>query len=264
MIKEIGAVTAVMLASVVNADIIISYEGINIKSGVTQAQTYVDIGTDGSGSRASSGNANYPGNDATYPAVSGSVDAEFSGASFSLGIGGGTFDNTTNSVSFGTRETKSAFTLSTAGVGIAAGIGGVDSNDGFLFTLGTAGLPSRARLQVTSVTLALFQAGENESAVILNNSTGEYITVPADSTSSTKIIDVSSLNIFADSGQNLVDPNVVSHGAFTVMCAEPEVSTGWRLQSVTLSVVPEPAGVGLFVIGVVPAIVLRHNHNIDR
>ncbi|MGE4489783.1 MAG: hypothetical protein AB7E95_09600 [Kiritimatiellales bacterium] len=134
----------------------------------------------------------------------------------------------------------------------------MDTDEGFLFRLGTDGLPAGSKLQVTKVTLGQFQTAQIEHIVILNNTTGDYMTVDPDVVLARKEIDVSSLNIILDAGQAQVDPNNVSAGNFTVMCGEPEVTTGWRLESVTLNVIPEPASIGLVVIGAMLVAGIRH------
>ncbi|MGE4490119.1 MAG: hypothetical protein AB7E95_11315, partial [Kiritimatiellales bacterium] len=125
--RKFGILIVAMAAGslLANADITISYQNNNINNGVSAARTSVGINPDGSGYRDSG--ASYPGSDATYPAITGSVDSFFAGYIFSVGIGGGQFDNTTNSATFGVRNTKSLFTKSVDGVGLNTAAGEVDS-----------------------------------------------------------------------------------------------------------------------------------------
>ena len=60
------------------------------------------------------------------------------------------------------------------------------------------------------------------------------------------MIDVSSLNILVDAGQALPDYNVSQTGGqtFSIVTAA-EASTGYRIESTTYNVIPEPATLGL-------------------
>ncbi|MGE4490117.1 MAG: sulfatase-like hydrolase/transferase [Kiritimatiellales bacterium] len=238
--SEYSSVRDDLLPWLPNTDITIGYRQDNVGNSGTAAQTVVDIAADGSGV-LDAGSVNYPGGETWGPAVAGRVDITYTDCSFSVGLGGGTFDNATNSASFGTRLGLSEFQAAQRGLGLRTGAElGVDGNEGFLVTFGTDRLPAGSELQVTAVSLAFFNESQNESVVILNNATDEHMTVLPDSGTDAKTIDVSSLKITVAAGHDLIDPDTVSAGAFTIMCGEPEQSTGWRLESISLTVARAP------------------------
>lgn len=107
-----------------------------------------------------------------------------------------------------------------------------------------------SKLQLTAVTLSNFDEDSGESVYILNNMSGAYLQVNAADVLSggnrVAQIDVSSLNIVVDAGQALPAYNVSQTGGqtFSIITAA-EASNGYRIESTSYNVIPEPATLGL-------------------
>lgn len=188
--------------------------------------------------------ANYSGDDANYPCITAALDTALDGAAFQIRFDPGVFDNVSTSETFGVRALNKTTSTASEGMGVrygsaGAGIGGT-TNDGFegvAFNIGTtnAGLLTNYVLQVTKVELANFEV---ESAIILNNKTGEYLAFDANNIG-TIPVDVSSLGIEVPGGRALPDAGVNQTGDadFTLMFGEIPTNSGFRLAAIEVELV---------------------------
>jgi hypothetical protein len=249
-------------ALLVSADITLNMQGDNINDDKNGLIGVVDIAADGSASlNTTDGMLNFPGTGGTAAPVSGSVGAGYAGT-FQVRINTAIFDNNTGSSTFGYNIGNGKTDAAAAGLGVVdqsgvnpsgAGIGGLAASnvwEGAAFSLGTDGMVAGSKVQLTAVTLSNFDYDSGESIYILNNMSGDYLQVNAADVVGAGVrvatIDVSSLNILVDAGQVLPDYNVSQTGGqtFSVITAA-EADNGYRIESTSYNVIPEPATLGL-------------------
>jgi hypothetical protein len=234
-----------VLVSAVRADVILNFQGDNIGANAYKALMYMRIDAAGA-AELTAGTFNYSGT------PTGTVDTSYAAESLALGIGYGRFVTNTASGAFATITEQAQSRTHDSGVGVGASAGAsttwTSGDEGYYFTAGTGGLSAGTRLQITSFTVADFDG--SDSAMCVNNSTGEYLTFTPDAGNAVKVLDVSSLNIIIDQGQVLTDPisglSTGDAGDFSLFSYT--TSNGWTLQSVSYNLIPEPASVSLFVI----------------
>ncbi|VGO13083.1 hypothetical protein PDESU_01637 [Pontiella desulfatans] len=244
-----------------SADITLNMQGDNINDDKNGLIGVVNIDAAGLGSLSQTGALNFPGTGTTAAPVSGSVSAGYAGI-FQVRVNTAIFDNNTGSATFGYNIGNAKTDAAASGLGIVdqsgvnpsgAGIGGLAASnvwEGAAFSLGTDSMAAGSKLQLTEVTLSNFDYDSGESVYILNNMSGDFLQINAAVVASEGVrvatIDVSSLDIVVDAGQALPAYNSSQTGnqTFSIITAA-EASNGYRIESTSYNVIPEPATIGL-------------------
>lgn len=242
------------------ASVVVNYAGSNIVDGASFATTVVDIDAGGNGVLDTVNSENYPA--LKNGGVSGSVDALYSGASFAVGISVGDFVTLSSDANFGNCINERNLNEQTTGVGvILKGTQRIDPTQGIAVEISTETLSAGQSLVITGVLLTHFTVSGNDTAYILNNTSGEYVQVNAVD-GNPLFVDLSSLNLVYSAGKVLGTSSDKLTGGqdFTIMGVDSSGSDGFLLSEIQFNIIPEPVTIGLFAVSGVSLLVSRRLH----